>query len=189
MRLSSLKTFWVWSSRCLGAALYLVSNTPPPVLAGNIPIPLDSVSVDSLSFPRAGLVPAIVHMIANARVLDALKIDAPLLATFVLHVEAQHDDRAPYHNMCHVFNVVQMLCIFVGWPEVRNKLEPMEVAALLIAGGYFWNQNPSTFEIGADFNNARNQPPEWDFGELFELMGVWRDVRRCWRLATCEYRV
>jgi hypothetical protein len=115
--------------------LNLVPNIPPPGLAGNIPLPLDSVSVDSLSFPRAELVPGIVRMIADAGVLAALKIDAPLLARFVRHVEAQHDDRAPYHNMCHVFNVVQMLCIFVGWPEVRNKLEPMEVAALLIAGG------------------------------------------------------
>ena len=69
-----------------------------------------------------------------AGALDALKIDTCLLERFVRHVDAQHDDRVPYHNMCHVYNVVQMLCVFLGWPEVRAKLEPLEVAAVLIAG-------------------------------------------------------
>lgn len=85
-----------------------------------------------------------------AGALDALKIDACLLKRFVHHVEAQHDDRVPYHNMCHVYNVVQMLCVFLGWPEVRAKLEPLEVAAVLIAGERdlgFWESQAVLFWI------------------------------------------
>jgi hypothetical protein len=97
-------------------------------------------------------------MIADARVPNALRIDAPLLATFVLHVEPQHDDRAPYHNMCHVFNVVRMLCIFVGWPEVRSKLDCSRADGGGRSAHCRWvidlDMESSTFEIGADFDVA-----------------------------------